>query len=351
MIFEVNAFCKLSTRARKEYIDKLLEANDIDIWHRTQLLAQALVTPNKIKTYAQTGDSPDQPAGLRKLIEDKKLNKYYDRQCEDFLDPLSLEINQPSISFFPPGSWALRLSFILRKSYISRDDTDFYILDNPVKKEWVFKVPYIAPSQWKGALRSAMVQKLVEDAPSSEVFAKRRFKMAMLFGDEKGEEPGNLKGLAKYLDDNGGPEAAHKYRQMVQQDFRVDSDKQLSHHQGSLHFYPTYFRRIGLEVINPHDRGTGTGKQPIYFECVPKDTNGTFTLLYVPLFGPEVSEEEAKEDLEAVTRGVKAMMTRYGFGAKTSSGFGVADVDRNKTIVEPAHLKPIWDEGWKDGKD
>jgi CRISPR-associated protein Cmr2 len=127
--------------------------------------------------------------------------------------------------------------------------------------------------------------------------------------------------------------------------------------QGSLHFYPTYFDRMGLEVINPHDREGGAGMNPIYFECVPaitrdKDgkevhTGGTFTLLYVPIVGPEVSEEGAKKDLEAVARGIGAMMTHYGFGAKTSSGFGVAKVEPDKANVEPLDFKQAWLDGWK----
>jgi CRISPR-associated protein Cmr2 len=122
--------------------------------------------------------------------------------------------------------------------------------------------------------------------------------------------------------------------------------------QGSLHFYPTYFDRIGLEVINPHDRETGAGNNPIYFECVPDKTLGTFALLYVPLVGPEVSEEEAKQDLAEVANGVKEMMTRYGFGAKTSSGYGTATTDPEKARIEPSEsdFMQAWLDGWRAGE-
>ena len=132
----------------------------------------------------------------------------------------SVASHVPEVTAFPRGSWALQVPFALRKPYISKDDREFYILDNPVRKEWVFQVPYIAPSQWKGALRAAMVQELKwwweslsndEKTVHAEEFARRRFRMTLLFGDEKGEEPGSLKGLAKYLDDLGGEEAADLY--------------------------------------------------------------------------------------------------------------------------------------------
>jgi len=308
-------------------IDHLLNNHQLDLWFRILLLVQALVTQSK--TYAQTGERLEKPAGLRKLIEERQFDKFFREQHQKFIEPFSLQSSLKDLSLFSPGSWVIQFTFTLRKSYISRDDTDFYIIDNPVKKEWVFKVPYVAPSQWKGALRAAMVRQLVEwwqdsDNPdrTPEEFARRRFRQTLLFGDEKGEEPGSLKALARYLDEMGGQEAAQHYRCLVRRYFKADADEPLPHYQGRLHFYPTYFDRIGLEVINPHDRETGAGKWPIYFECVPQDAKGTFTLLYVPLSGD--SDNEAQKDLRNVARGIYAMMTTYGFGAKTSSGFGVA---------------------------
>ncbi|HPW72367.1 MAG TPA: RAMP superfamily CRISPR-associated protein [Methanothrix sp.] len=284
-----------------------------------------------------------------------------------------LEKFQPGIphdfsSIFPPSSWSLHLSFTLRKPYISRDDTDFYILDNPVKKEWIFKVPYIAPSQWKGALRSAMMQELVSGLNCGQIdeggFKEERLRLWRLFGNEKDGTSDFLnRSLARHLmgsmpEDEEGKHEWKKRLEAKTKEVDESFESELSHRgyhvgdiegfQGCLHFYPTYFDRIGLEVINPHDRETGAGKNPIYFECVPAGTKGTFTLLYVPLFGPEVTEEEAKADLKAVARGVKAMMTRYGFGAKTSSGFGVVDEEQVNAMLEPKGYQDIWQEAWSE---
>ena len=324
-----------------------------DDWMRLMILSQSIATP--YKEQARSGMRRD-PGGYSYWLKNRS-SVFLHRRLEE-MKAFNLTVsktNLPSITDFPQGSWTLNVPFTLRKPYISRDDTDFYIIDNPVKKEWVFKVPYVAPSQWKGALRSAMVRELVNEAPLPEEFAQRRFRMAVLFGDEKGENPGNLSGLAEYLDNRGGLQAGKIYRQLVQEHFSWESSALLSHHKGILHFYPTYFDRIGLEVINPHDREMGSGKQPIHFECVPSgiDSKGNFTLLCVPLSGLDMSIDQAKrqaeDDFKAVSKGVKAMMTRYGFGAKTSSGFGVADVSWEDAIITPeAEFQQHWKDAWRE---
>nr|WP_290665317.1 RAMP superfamily CRISPR-associated protein [Ardenticatena sp.] len=255
----------------------------------------------------------------------------------------------PDLSRFPPGTWAVQVTFTLRKPYISRDDVDFYILDNPVKKEWVFKVPYVAPSQWKGALRSAMVRELVGQLQAGTLdesaFTEQRLQIYRLFGNEKDGTAAFLnRALARHrmgpLPEDADDATQRRWQQRFEEAIRTVAGEfeqalrektyrigEIEGFQGCLYFYPTFFDRIGLEVINPHPRDTGAGKQPIYFECVPTGAEGTFTLLYVPLGGPETSPDEARrqaaEDLQAVVAGVEAMMTRYGFGAKTSSGYGV----------------------------
>ncbi len=212
----------------------------------------------------------------------------------------------PEIENLPPCSWTIHIPFILQKPYISQDDTDFYIIDNPVKKEWVFKVPYVAPSQWKGALRAAMRK---------------------------------LKGYSTFKQEANDQQMVRLFGNANNEDNEFSS--------GCLFFYPTYFNRIGLEVINPHKRDTGVGKQPIYFECVPIGTEGQFTVLYAPLHG-KINKGISESDFVAVAKGIEAMLTIYGFGAKTSSGFGVADVDPDKAIVKPQEKKKTWLEVWRE---
>jgi len=356
------------------------ELTDIkDEWMRVMILSQAIATSNKDQ--ARVGMRRD-PGGYSYWLKNRSPAFLQKRLKE--MKSMDLIISSPiipSISSFPHGSWSIHLSFTLLKPYISRDDTDFYIIDNPVKKEWVFKVPYIAPSQWKGALRSTMVKELIAKLSDGQVdkdriakeFDKERLRLWRLFGNEKdGTSEFLSRSLARYLmgeipEDEQGKQDWEKNFIFKTKEVEKDFEKRIKGEcyrkgdiegfQGSLHFYPTYFDRMGLEVINPHDREGGAGMNPIYFECVPaitrdKDgkevhTGGTFTLLYVPIVGPEVSEEGAKKDLEAVARGIGAMMTHYGFGAKTSSGFGVAKVEPDKANVEPLDFKQAWLDGWK----
>ena len=342
------------------------ETSEIDDdWMRLMLLSQAIASP--YKEQARVGMRRD-AGGYRYWLKSRS-SAFLQKRLHEMraINLTASDAHNPSISRLPHGSWSLNISFTLRKPYISQDDTDFYIIDNPVKKEWVFKVPYIAPSQWKGALRSAMMQELVSWLNCGQIdegdFKEERLRLWRLFGNEKDGTSDFLnRSLARHLmgsmpEDEEGKHEWKKRLEAKTKEVDESFESELSHRgyhvgdiegfQGCLHFYPTYFDRIGLEVINPHDRETGAGKNPIYFECVPAGTKGTFTLLYVPLFGPEVTEEEAKADLKAVARGVKAMMTRYGFGAKTSSGFGVADEKSVEAKTEPSDFKQAWLDGWR----
>ncbi len=206
---------------------------------------------------------------------------------------LSLDITPESLvnslSNLPKYSWALGFRFTLAKPYISKDEVPFYVIDNPVRKDKVFKLPMVAATTWKGNLRAALRQ---EEEILTETAEREHKSLVRLFGNVKGEED--------------------------QEKFRA----------GRLRFFPTFFTKIGLEVINPHSRESGAGEQPIYLECVPRGTIGTFVLLYVPfdLLGKSQQEaqQEAASDLSAALSSVEAMMRKYGFGAKTASGFGVA---------------------------
>ena len=202
---------------------------------------------------------------------------------------------------------------------------NFSILENPVKKEWVFKVPYIAPSQWKGALRSAMMQELVTElyaVGDEKVLFQKRLQLYRIFGHEQ-------VGTAKYLNgvlalrrvglepQNGGEEREEwrnqfeeerrRWRQNLTRPYASEATVQaiLKASRGARTSFPP-FRQDRAEVINPHDRESGAGSQPIYFECVPQGTQGTFVLMYVPCNSNDDAKQrqEVAEDLETLARGV-----------------------------------------------
>lgn len=189
-----------------------------------------------------------------------------------------------AITYLPPLSFALHIPFQLQKPYLSKDDCAFHLLDNPVRKDKVFQTPMVASTSWKGALRAALWQL-----------------------GYKADCPVTIRLL-------GNPR---------------ESEEQQA---GRLYFFPTFFDQIGLEVINPHDRKTGVGALgPILMECVPPGTKGEFLVLYVPFgtFGRGEAKRrraEIAEDLQVLCEGIQSMLTTYGFGAKTSSGFGTAEL-------------------------
>lgn len=181
-----------------------------------------------------------------------------------------------------PLSFWFSFRFTLAKPYISRDEEAFYVMDNPVRRDRVLRLPFVAATSYKGALRSAL-RHIVGDSHSSE--------------DEEVDNP------------------------IVERLFGTDRRRETrALHQGRLCCFPSFFHEVGLEVINPHLRDTGAGDKPILFETATG--NGLFHLLYVPFDLEPDAFDEVADDIEAVAQAVTAMFLTYGFGAKTSSGFG-----------------------------
>ena len=185
----------------------------------------------------------------------------------------------------PMGSFGLQFRFTLEEPFVSKDDAPFYPHDNPLRKEWAFKVPMIGGSGWKGNLRAAM--RWLNDGEENDDFN-------LLFGPPRPE--GTV------------PEGY----------FRA----------GRLRCYPTYFDALDLEMLNPHDRESGSGRDPFNLECVPADGHGVFSLLYIPFDRTGLPWQEYKAEvgrhLKQIARGVQAMFRILGFSAKRTSGFGLA---------------------------
>lgn len=204
----------------------------------------------------------------------KKSPAVVDQEWLDFLK------FSPDLTQMSTGSFLIDLTFTLAKPYLSRDDNNFYIIDNPVVREKVFRWPMVRPSSWKGSLRHALWQL---------GYLENNEQIKRIFGETRSDDTGQT---------------------------------------GRLYLYPTFFDQSGLEIINPHDRQNRVGKNPILLECVPAGTKGAFTLLYFPFdrIGENVEEtrRQVATDLKLVVEGIQAMMTVYGFGAKISSGFGIA---------------------------
>ncbi len=344
----------LENNARKS-IDSVLKgriniAQDSDWYSRVSILSQTIDRESKQqdqsgkikhnrdgqpKTISAKGlaisGSRNGELDLAKFYALKNTGEYLKIQKQQ-LQSLQPDSDQVDITQYPEGSFCIRFNFTLASPYISKDDVEFYIIDNPIRKEWVFRVPYIAGSQWKGALHHAMTNSLVEEAAklSPEDVITRRLALTRIFGTEKGLEADTSKAQT-YLDSIMDDKASACFRKKLQEILlginEDENEKKAPQVSGRLILHPTYFDRIGLEVINPHtdpkSPGVVRGINPIYFETVSKGSIGTFCLLYIPLtqcWGTEL--DDIKEDLRLIETGISDMMSRYGFGAKTSLGYG-----------------------------
>jgi len=225
---------------------------------------------------------------------------------------------RPDFSKLPSSHWlALQVDFELLTPWYSKDDRVFHVMDNPVRKDRVFGVPFMAASSWKGMLRWAFRMHMKLTGPEKEPNEEKR-KQAQawelhLFGHEKGEE---------------------------------DHDKL---RQGALVFYPTWFDRIGFEVINPQSRERRAGTQPIYYEVVPPGAKGTLSLLYAPWPRMEPNADPQKV-LPKLLEAVEVLLTTYGISAKRTVGWGTAKIEKWRAFhktgghVEKDDRTALWNE-------
>ncbi|HID63883.1 MAG TPA: hypothetical protein EYP49_14275 [Anaerolineae bacterium] len=337
-------------------LGRIMGDRKLNPFTQAELLASALAMPFK-----ETGR-----AHYHIIVQEKTG---YPKQIRDGLGWVErLDLERPlhdGFAALPRYSFALELRFRLARPYLSQDDDAFYIIDNPVRKDKVFKVPFVAPTSWKGSLRSAATRGLLtafaallppepptDDAEREQLEAAlwvERARRVMLFGNEKQNDADFLnRWLAPRLFPRQSEESEEDWRKrlkkrakelgerfqayLIEHGYRTEK---IEGRQGRLFFFPTFFDKIDLEIINPHDRARRVGKKPILFECVPTGATGTFRLLYVPYDCPgEVAPDEARlrqqvmADLPLVAEAVRDLLTVYGFGAKTSSGFGAVDPRR-----------------------
>ena len=207
--------------------------------------------------------------------------------------PKELNLEKLDFSKIPTHWCSLEIPFTLQTPWYSKDDKPFHVLDNPLHKDKVFGVPFMSASTWKGLLRwacrmQAGLLKHLETDPKMNHWQDPDW-IIHLFGNEKEEK----------------------------KDFR----------QGTLVFYPTWFSKIGFEVINPHSRKTHAGTIPILYEVVPAGTEGTLYLLYAPVNIDE-SKKYQKEALNNLITAIEQLLTIYGFSAKRTAGWGIATIEK-----------------------
>lgn len=269
---------------------------------KVSLLAQGLTSD--VKEFARSGH-PRFDSGYKGLVYRRKGDPpYTEGVIRPGLEQLArLGIYPPHINLqdLPSYSAFIQFRFTLARPLYTRDDDEFYIHENPLMKDSVFKVPMLRASTWKGILRTVLTRQLPEGEASPIILR--------LFGQARDEE--------EELAEGGN---------ML----------------GRLRVYPTFFDRIGLEVINPHSRKTRSGTVPILLETVPPGASGVFTLLYLPFDlidrSPQEAFPEVREDLRTLAEAIIIMMRVHGFSGKSSRGFGqvhlkVSGVDDLEGVV------------------
>lgn len=194
-----------------------------------------------------------------------------------------------------PTDWlSIEIRFKLLRPWYSKDDRRFHVLDNPVRKDRVFGVPYMSAASWKGLLRWACRMQV---------------------------------GLLEYLKQHGGKLDAWSDPDWIIHLFGNDKGEKQDFLRGALAFYPTWFNKVGFEVINPHSRKTRAGTQPILYEVVPADTEGILRLLYAPLPGAALRDGvKPGEALLKLCDAAEQLLTVYGFSAKRTAGWGIAEL-------------------------
>jgi CRISPR-associated protein Cmr2 len=279
---------------------------------------------------------------------------------------LTLNTINEYIKKLPPYSFIIQARFKLKQPYFSKDDDEFYIIQNPILKEKVFKVPMIRGSGWKGSLASAF-----KDLINEEANLEKRKEIIDSYLRIFGAGSESIKVVEDYLKENSKDLVKFKEKLLefilFELGMRIDKDfigeikdknsyeelqailqKKISEklqkdnknlpiefqtHKGRAIFYPTYFDRLSLEVINPHDRRKRAGIQPIYYEVVPEGTEGFLQIIYIPFDGilkeNEVLKSEAEKDLENLLLAIEKV-SQIGIGAKTKLGWGTFELSEVK---------------------
>lgn len=256
----------------------------------------------------------------RRRQEERKKAELRDKYMRKVLRRFPVKyypLLQTDFSSLPSSHWlALQVEFELLTPWYSRDDRLFHVMDNPVRKDRVFGVPFMAASSWKGMLRWACRMHA---------------------------------GLREHLEKHGGRLDGWRDPDWILHLFGNEKGEGEEFSRGALAFYPTWFDRIGFEVINPHSRKRRAGTGPIYYEVVPPGASGTLSLLYAPWPGmqPEVKAEEV---IPRLLEYIEALLTTYGISAKRTVGWGTAKILRwhafHKTggMVEKGSRDELWRE-------
>jgi CRISPR-associated protein Cmr2 len=223
-----------------------------------------------------------------------------ERFKEKVCDFSNVGFGTKDIAKLPADSFALEVKFEFVTPYVSKDDMGTAEEHSPIVKDWVYQVPMVRPTTWKGRLRFSAAQQSQDHQLIKHLF-------------------GPLKESVESL-------------------------------EGRLHFYPTFFpsaakgqKYAGTEVLNPHSRLTRRGRKegPVTLQCVNPGAIGILCLLYLAPAEPEIDQAAIRK---SVVSWVREMIEFHGIGGKTLKGFGLGSISRIHIIDEKDKIQ-VWPDG------
>lgn len=266
---------------------------------------------------------------------------------------------QKYVKKLPPCSFVLTADITLESPYFSQNDEDFYLLDNNVLKEHVFKVPMATGSSWKGALAASAKKLVKEDLGRFPGFARiwgtgsNEFRelLEALKKNRKEDLTGAvisyaLFGLGLVLKKEDLT-AIRKDPADYMRKLAADANVFAQPHKGRAIFYSTFFNKLSFEVINPHDRRRRAGANPINYEVVPAGAIGKLQVVYIPydavLLDFDTLWKQAGEDLGFLCEVIERT-AKEGIGAKTKLGWGSFRLSEKKFCIAGGTIISV--EGW-----
>ncbi len=354
---------------------KLKDMNDADSEHIFTFSNDNKRNDNKFKNLKNTEFAL---AWFKQIIKNNKKYSVNKDKIEKHSGIIVKNNLQTEADKLIPFSFFFHVKIKLTAPYFSRGDDDFYLIDNPILKEKVFKFPMIRGSGWKGAIASAF-----KDLINEETDLKKENKLIQsyirIFGTGSNEFRELLENIKRKLKNEGeldmqkvikfflfelGLKLTKKDIDSLKDKSEIDSwveekliinfhdssedlPSYLTIHKGRVIFYPTYFDKLSLEIINPHSRKTRAGTNPIHYEVVPKDTNGILQIVYIPFDGVLTDENELKKqigkDVEFLTDCIEKV-SENGVGAKTKLGWGQFSLEEKRVICNRTEVNVP--EGW-----
>lgn len=129
----------------------------VDVYQRILLLSTTYHNGNiDIVNHARSG--------LKTVLHSCWLYNQYIQNRLNEIKLLGMD-SRIDVTSLPEGSWVLEFQIELEKPFLSMDDVPLYIINNPLKKDNVFALPFTSTTTWKGNLR----WKLQEPAPGTKI--------------------------------------------------------------------------------------------------------------------------------------------------------------------------------------